>query len=360
MSNSLLLTILEFILALGVLIFLHELGHYAASKIFKIQVEEFGFGLPPRLFKIFQLGETEFTINALPFGAFVRPKGENDPQIPGGMAAANPFVRLIVLLGGPVMNIITGILLFSIVFMRSGVPDTSLVQIMTVTPGTPAQQSGLLPDDLITHINQQPITDMQMLIETVRENAGNEITLTILRADQTLQIATTPRLNPPAGEGALGISLGNPLRPASWQQTIPLAAQAAYDQTYNMLSLPGQLIRGTVKPEEARMVGPKGMFDIYQSAREKDTENANNSDPLASSNTLWLMAIISVALGITNLLPLPALDGGRILFLIPEVILRRRVPAQYENFIHLVGFVLLIILMVYITAQDFINPIVLP
>ncbi|HOD05757.1 MAG TPA: site-2 protease family protein, partial [Anaerolineaceae bacterium] len=108
-----LLRILEFILALGVLVFLHELGHFLVSRFFKIEIEEFGFGFPPRMVKLFKLGGTDFTINWIPFGAFVRPKGENDPEVSGGLASANPWVRLAVLLGGPVMNLLTGVILFT-------------------------------------------------------------------------------------------------------------------------------------------------------------------------------------------------------------------------------------------------------
>src|SRR5512146_396383 len=117
---STLVRIIEFVIAFGLLVFLHELGHYLMSKLFHIQVEEFGFGFPPRLVKLFQFHETEFTLNWIPFGAFVRPKGENDPTVPGGLAAASPWARLVVLFGGPLMNLITGALLFSLIFSTIG------------------------------------------------------------------------------------------------------------------------------------------------------------------------------------------------------------------------------------------------
>ncbi len=120
---STLVRILEFVVAFGLLVFLHELGHYLMSKVFNIEVEEFGFGFPPRLVKLFQFRETEFTLNWIPFGAFVRPKGENDPTVPGGLAAASPWARLAVLFGGPAMNLITGIFLFSLVFTQVGAPE---------------------------------------------------------------------------------------------------------------------------------------------------------------------------------------------------------------------------------------------
>ncbi len=347
--------ILIFILVLGFLIFLHELGHYLTSKLFKFPVEEFGFGLPPRLFKLFKIGETEFTINALPFGAFVRPKGENDPTVVGGMAAAPAWQRLIVLLGGPVMNLATGILLFSLVFSRTGVPDESTVKIVEVGPNTPAALSGILADDIVKQINGLPVTSTEFMISQIKENAGKEVTLLVERNGQTLELHPTPRVNPPPNEGSLGVVLGNPLlKNTTWLQTIPFAGRMAYNQIDQLLSLPGNLISGAIRPEEARLVGPVGMFQIFSNATEMDAQNADSGDPLTSSNRLWFMAVISVALGITNLLPIPALDGGRILFLIPEIFLRKRVPARYENVVHLVGMMLLLGLMVYITVQDII------
>ncbi|MBE0698435.1 MAG: site-2 protease family protein, partial [Anaerolineaceae bacterium] len=137
------LRILEFVVAFGLLVFLHELGHYLMAKLFNIQVDEFGFGFPPRLIKLFQFRETEFTLNWIPFGAFVRPRGENDPSVPGGLASATPGARLAILFGGPVMNLITGIILFSVIFTQVGAPDTKQVLIMDVSPDTPAAAAGI-------------------------------------------------------------------------------------------------------------------------------------------------------------------------------------------------------------------------
>src|SRR5512146_128178 len=144
--SATLLNILEFVIAFGILIFLHEFGHYLMSKLFHIEVEEFGFGFPPRLVKLFKFRETDFTLNWIPFGAFVRPKGENDPTIPGGLAAASPWARLAVLFGGPLMNLITGILLFSLVFTKIGAPDLKTVLIVDVNKNSPASAAGMMPN----------------------------------------------------------------------------------------------------------------------------------------------------------------------------------------------------------------------
>jgi regulator of sigma E protease len=351
--------ILSFIIALGLLVFLHEFGHFMISKLFRIPVDEFGLGLPPRLVRLFKLGETEFTINLIPFGAFVRPRGEGDPAVPNGLAAANPWVRLAVLLGGPMMNLFTGFIIFLIVINRAGTPDPSTVLVYQVIPNTPAQSAGLMPNDRLLSVNEQPITSTTMLIEAVKENAGSEIILLVDRSGQTIEIRATPRINPPPDQGALGIVLTNPIRQATLSESIPLALQTVYLQSTQLIRLPGMLLSGAISPQQARPVGPVGMYTIYQSARVEDEKNESSNNPLATSNTLWLIGIISVALGVTNLLPLPALDGGRILFLLPEIAIRRRVPQQYENLVHAVGIILLLMLMFYITYQDIVNPIVI-
>jgi regulator of sigma E protease len=359
--GNLLLSILGFIISLGILAFIHELGHFLTARLFKIEVEEFGFGFPPRLARLFTLSGTMFTLNWIPFGAFVRPKGENDPTVKGGLAAANPWARLAVLFGGPVVNLVAGILIFSLVFYRVGAPDQSVVEIVGVSADSPAAIAGLINNDIVQAVDGKLINNTQLLSDTIRTKLGKEVSLSILRSGKTIEIKVTPRVTPPSGQGPLGIMLGNPIKPITWFQAVPFAAQMTYEQGKQLLLLPGRLIQGTIPADQARVVGPKGMFDIYQQAQSRDAASASAKNPETPAvNTLWLMAVISVALGLTNLLPLPALDGGRILFVLPEIILRRRVPARFENAVHLVGFAALLVLMAVITLQDFLHPIVLP
>ncbi len=138
MSTTLLIEIATFVAALAGLILIHEFGHYVAARMMKIEVEEFGLGFPPRLATLFTWGGTRFSLNWIPLGGFVRPKGENDPNIPGGLAAANPWKRLFVLFAGPFANLFVGILLFAMIYNQVGVPVTDQVQIQEVVPDTPA------------------------------------------------------------------------------------------------------------------------------------------------------------------------------------------------------------------------------
>ncbi len=357
--NSL-LSIVEFVIALSILAFLHELGHFLTSRLFKIEVEEFGFGFPPRALKLFTWGGTDFTLNWIPFGAFVRPKGENDPEVPGGLGAASPWKRLGVLLGGPALNIITGILLFILVFVQVGAPETTKVIISDVVASSPAAQAGIKANDLILQVNGQTIDSTAAMSSIVQANLGKPITIQYQRDGQTAQLTATPRLNPPAGQGPLGVVLTNPMVPISLGAAIPLSFKSTGMYIDQLLLLPGRLIQGSLTPEQSRIVGPIGMYDIFAQERSLDVQSGATPSATPPVNVLNFLAVISVALGFTNLLPIPALDGGRILFLIPELLFRKRVPPRYENAIHAIGLILLIMLMVFVTVQDIVNPVTLP
>ena len=357
---ELFISILEFVIMIGVLAFLHESGHYIIARLFKIEVEEFGLGLPPRMLHLFNIGPTEFTLNWIPFGAFVRPKGENNPEIAGGLASAHPIVRIATMLGGPTMNLLTGLIVFSFLFQQIGIPDTKTIRIQAVTASSPAAQTGIQPGDVVVKINGQSILSMDQLIQMVNTNRGKQITLTYQRNGQLTDIQITPRVNPPVGEGALGIQMSNPMMPINYGQALTYSATAIGEISRQMVLLPYHLIQGQIAPAQARIVGPVGMYGIYEKARQNDVQSSAANNETLPLNTIYLIAVISIAMGFTNLLPIPALDGGRILFTLPELLFHRRVPPEYENMIHLVGFAALILLMVFITAQDIINPIVLP
>ncbi len=356
MSNSI-LTVIEFVAALGALLFVHELGHYLVGLLFGIKAEEFGFGYPPKLIKLFSIAGTDFTLNLIPFGAFVRFKGENDPDVEGGLASANKWKRLGTLLSGPFMNILTGILLFTIVISQTGIPQSNMVQIAGVAPGSPAAEAGILEGDMLVTINSEDVDSMEMVSDRISQNLGDMISLTVIRSGEKMKFSLVPRENPPEGEGAIGILMQNPVEEVGFFRAIPFGGRLAWEQVKQIVSVPVLLIRGQVESEEARLLSPKGIYDVYSHVREEERTIEDDQPSLAFLNIAWFFGVISVALGFSNLLPIPALDGGRILFILPEIFIGKRVPPKYENFIHFIGYITLLVIMVYVFYQDFANPI---
>jgi len=355
------LSVVVFILGVSFLAFIHELGHYLAARFFNIEIEEFGLGFPPKAKSLFKWKGTEFTLNWIPFGAFVRPKGENDPDVPGGMASAHPLQRLVVLVAGPLMNLIVGVVLFSLIFIQTGVPNEKVVIIGGVVKDSSAEVAGLTGGDVVKAANGAAIDDTTQFRSIIQANAGQVIALDIMRAQQTLSVKVTPKANnTPAGEGVIGVYLTNPPMSVSWFETLPYALRVSNEYAKQMFITPIKMITGQLPPEQSRLTSIVGLGNLFVQARERDQEAQASPSNAPAVTSLTLMAIISVALGITNLLPIPALDGGRILFLLPELLVRRRIPARYENIVHLIGFAALMLLMVVIMVQDIINPVALP
>jgi regulator of sigma E protease len=357
---SIVFLILQVVIVIGALIFFHELGHFLSARAVGVPVEEFGFGYPPRLAKIAEWKGTEITLNWIPFGGFVRPKGEADETIEGGMAAAPAWKRLVIAASGPLMNFLIGIILLVVIYSAIGIPASDEAMITQVVPGSPAMEAGLQPDDIILAVNDESIADINQLISTIDANVGQEITLTFQRDGELETLTITPRIDPPEGEGAMGVTLSNPLKPTPFFQSVGYAFEATGFVIKETLMLPIRLIRGNVNPALVRPVGYKGIYDIYSQAVEMDQETSVSTAEPIPVFTLSIIANISLALGITNLLPIPALDGGRILFTLPELIFKKRIPQGWENTINTVSFLLLILLMVVITILDFTNPIVIP
>jgi regulator of sigma E protease len=348
--------IIEFVIALGALIFVHEFGHFIACKLLKIEVEEFGFGIPPRALTLFERGGTKFTLNWLPLGGFVRPKGENDPSIPGSFASHNPWKRIAVFLAGPSMNLLTAIILFVVIYGIIGyLPDRNRVQLVDIAPNSPASQAGLKAGDILVNVGGTDIRSLDVVRTVIYANLGKPVDFTYQRDGATQKVTVTPLANP-GSSGAVGIFMSYPMMKYTIGAAIPESFTSLYEYTKELFSMLGRIIQGQSTGPEGRLVGLKGMFDLYSSVRE----TAGSPEVPQIVNVMVFIASISISLGLMNLLPIPALDGGRILFALPEIIIHRRIPPKYEMVVNFVSFALLIGLMIFINLQDFIHPITTP
>lgn len=354
-------TILEFVLVFGALIFLHEFGHFLFARLNKIQVEEFGFGYPPRLVKLFTHKGTVFSLNWIPFGGFVKLKGENgETAETGSFAAANPWRRFMVLLAGPVMNLLIGIVLFAVLFSRTGTPDTSKVQIVEVAANSPAETAQLQPNDIFLSVDGAKISGMDSLTSAVSKNLGKPVEISVLRSDQPITVSLTPREVAPEGEGAMGVTIANPVVPTTFIGAVPSAFETTFYQCKQLLLFPYYLIKGQISPEEGRMVSVVGIYNMFSAVQTVDKEQAAQNPENSNLNTIYFMGVLSVALGFTNLLPIPALDGGRIIFVLPEMLFKKKIKPELENKVHFIGFAVLMALMVVLVVNDIVNPVVLP
>jgi regulator of sigma E protease len=342
-----------FVIILATLIVGHEFGHFVAARLSGVRVDEFGIGFPPRLATLFTSGGTRFTLNWIPLGGFVRPAGEDDPNVPGGLAAAPKRVRTFVLLSGPGANILLAILAFTAAY-KFAAPDNDRVLFTTIAPGSPAAEAGILPGDIVQTVDGISIHGYETLQAAIAERLGQEIVLVLDRQGELVEVRLTPRQNPPEGQGPMGVVTGNPTRGVSWGEAAQAGLQSVQIQFSELIRLPGRLARGEVAPEEARVSGLKGMYDMISWAGEIDRSTQR---PFL---TLNLIGVISAGLALANLLPIPALDGGRLMFVLIEIVLGRRLSPRHEGLAHAIGFALLLALMVYVNLQDFLHPIALP
>jgi regulator of sigma E protease len=360
------LSLVIFFFALGGMIFVHELGHFIAARWAKIEVEEFGFGLPSyKIATLFKWQGTEFTLHALPLGGFVRPKGENDPNVPGGYGAASPWKRLVVLVAGPLMNLLTAVVVFSALIAYEGVAVPGKVKIDTVAENSPAQQVDIRPGDILVSINGEEVTDIQPAIVVIRENLDQPVELVMDRGGELVTITAVPLSSRSPQQGALGIGLTYPTRPATFVESVSRGAAITGLQAAAIVYLPVALIQGIIAPDQARLIGFKGIYDLFNFSVQEDVTSrqeaavqpsGGGSAPKPTNFTLNLIGLLSVSLGVFNLFPIPALDGGRILFTLPEILFKKRIPAEWENMVNGVAMLLLIALMLFVNVMDFVNP----
>jgi regulator of sigma E protease len=343
----LLINILIGIAVISVILLAHELGHFISAKAVKVRVEEFGLGFPPRLLSI-KRGETLYSLNAIPFGGFNKLAGEEDPEVPSGLARRSIPIRLLVIGAGSLMNILLALLLFSIVFMIPQDVINGDVLIEEVAPESPAAIAGIMPIDTIVSLNDKPIFNNFELQRYIQLNLGNEITLEVRHKDGTTEnFQLVPRWKPPEGEGAIGVSVqtvNTEVIRVSYPfwEAIPRGFVGLYETVVLYKNGMVGVITGAVS---ADFYGPVG---IVQATGEVARYGAA---PL-----LEFAAFISLILGILNLFPLPALDGGRIAFVLLEWMRRgKRISPKREGLVHLIGFLIFMMLMLAITLQDIIR-----
>ncbi len=326
------------IVALSVILIVHELGHFIAAKATGIRVEEFGLGYPPRLVS-FKRGETRYSLNAIPFGGFNRLTGEEDPKDPRSLAGKSRGIRLLVLSSGSLMNILLAFLLFSIIFILPGDAETGQVVVEEVALNSPASIAGIEAGDIILSINDQPVDSNTKLSQYIEDNLGKETTILVQHRDSTREnIQLIPRQQPPEGEGAIGVGVRTLKRYPFWQ-AIPKGAGRLVETV--VLWVKG-LVSVFTGEESAQFFGPVGIAQLTVEVTR-----------LGIRPLLDITALISLILGICNLFPLPAIDGGRIAFVFLEWVRRgKRVPPKIEGMVHLIGLAMLLVFMFAITYQD--------
>ena len=342
-----LLTILIGIVVLSVLVLAHELGHFIAAKATGVRVEEFGFGFPPRIIGK-KWGDTIYSLNWIPFGGFNKIAGEVDPKVAKGLASRGYGVRLLVLSGGIIMNLLLPLVLFSVAYMVPHNVVTGQVVVQEVAPASPAEVAGIKPGDTILSVNGRLLNNAGDLSRDIQLNLGGEITLSVKHGDATTEeVMLTPRWRPPEGEGAIGI-LSQTANPAivsesyPFWKAVPTGARSCIEALVLYKNGIIGMIIGTIP---FTLAGPIGIVQVTSEVAEQGI-----------SPVLELAAFLSIALAITQLIPLPALDGGRIVFVLLEMIRRgKRVPAKTEELVHLIGFLTLIVVAIAITYQDIIR-----
>lgn len=337
-----------FIIALSILVLVHEGGHFLAAIKTGVKVEEFGLGLPPKIFGK-KIWGTIFSLNWLPIGGFCRLYGEEaDGKGEEAFNNKKPWQKAVVVLGGVAMNLVLAIIIFTVVYSIMGVPEeTEKVRIIGVAKGSPSEIAGLKSGDWIKEINDKLIKNNGELVSIVGENKGKEVVISVDRQGQAQDLSVLVRENPPAGEGAMGIEFSNvEMVRVPWYQFYK-GIGAGFKEAYfwgkiigdGVFKMVGGLFVGQLPKDVS---GPLGMYEATSSIKK-------NQGILA---VIHFFGVVSVNLAIVNVLPFPALDGGRMIFVAYEWVFRKRANPKVEGLVNSIGMYILLSLLLLITVSD--------
>lgn len=332
-------------MVIAICVISHEWGHYFTARLMGIQVHEFAFGMGPTILQK-RRGETIWSLRAFPIGGFVRLAGmdeERDGEVIDSdrtFPSKKPSQRLLVLSGGALVNILLAIILTALLLWQQGVVDLGSTRIGGLMPGLTAQKIGLELGDEIVTIQGHEVNNWSEMSRSIRAlDPQVPATFQIRRDGNVFPLTAIIPVDPEYGVPLLGI------RPAVVRYSLPTALVRAFGYSFRMGS---DILRGIVgwmfQREKVDLTGPVGIAGLAGQA-VRDGWWAFIS----------FLAVINLHLGILNLFPFPALDGGRIIFVLSEMITRRKLPEKWENYIHLAGFVVLISLILFITWKDLVK-----
>ena len=352
------MTVIFFLITLFILVFVHELGHFLMAKKMGVKVEEFGFGLPPKLFGI-KKGETLYSINLLPLGGFVKLYGEEYGETQKTNSVKmfinkKPWQKTLIVLGGVVGNFLLGWFIFSFL-VTQGIPvPTNHIIVEKVTINSPAYIAGLKEKDIILKLIPQDsqfpqisLSSSQDLIYQTNKFTGQTIGLEIKRDGKTFLTRIIPRKNPPKGEGPLGISITSFIeKKYPWYSAPYYGLIVASNITFKIASELGKLLLGLITFQKIHVdvAGPVGIANL-----------AGQAIKFGRNAFLELLALLSLNLAIINVFPFPALDGGRLVFVLYEGITKKKPNKNIEKYTNLIGFIILLSLTALVTVNDIIK-----
>lgn len=349
---SLIITIIIF----GIIVMIHEFGHFIAAVKSGVLVEEFAIGMGPKLLG-FKKGETLYSIRLFPIGGYCKMADEDKPDsLKKGFNSISIYKKMIVVLAGVFMNFLLAFVITSILVMLNGYAEPVIREVQT---GYPAYQAELMKGDKILKVNNTKIKTYRDFIMGLDKNAENTVSLTIKRNNEIIEKQLTPVLNE---EGRYIIGMQAEVRTPLFGDAIDGFEKSTFfgclhNGFWNMVYMINVMIEGvialfTFKVSMDEVAGPIGITTVIGSTYQ---ESVKYSFGYAMENMANMVALLSANLGIMNLLPIPALDGGRFLFLIVEFIRRKPIPPEKEGFIHFIGFAVLMAFAVFIAFHDIIK-----
>jgi regulator of sigma E protease len=340
---TLILGIFTFFVVLAVLILVHEFGHFSFAKLSGVRVEEFGLGFPPRL-RAWQRRGTVYSLNAIPIGGFVRMLGENGEDAePDSFGAQPPWRRLIILAAGPTMNILLALTILFVAFMVGS--PRSLTVVTGVSRHSPAAAAGLRSGDRIVQLDGRPVRYLEDLQAATLTHSGERVTLTVQRGSRTFRTSLVPRKHPPRDQGPMGVALE---RTVVVTYSPGKAAQMSLQAVGTMVTGIPAVLQSLSEHGTRGVAGPVGIANLTTHVVQHEPQQGPGS-------LLQFVALLSANLGVLNLLPIPALDGGRIVFVLISWIRRRNLDPEVEGLIHMVGMAVLLFLIAVISYQDLVR-----